>query len=165
MPSASVLEKKKQAVVSLKEKLEKSVAGVIVDYRGLTVEQDTALRSSLREAGVEYMVVKNSLLNFAAKDVGLEELEPALHGPTAIALHESDVVAPAKVLSNFAKNNEALEIKAGFIEGKVSELDEIKALANIPSKDTLLTMLACGLNANIANLARAINAIKEKKGS
>ena len=117
MPSAKVLENKKQAVINLTEELQAAAAGVIVDYRGLTVEEDTELRRKFREAGVKYTVVKNSLLGFAAKNVGLEGLEEVLHGPTAIAYHTEDMVAPAKVFSDFAKAHDVISLKSGFMEG------------------------------------------------
>ena len=128
MPSAKVLEEKKVAVSNLTEDLKNAVAGVLVDYRGITVEQDTELRRKFREAGVEYKIVKNSLLRFASKEVGLDELDSVLHGPTAIAFHREDMVAPAKILADYAKTNEVIEIKSGFMEGKVISLDEIKTI-------------------------------------
>ena len=117
MPSQKVLESKKAIVAQLTERFQNAQAGVLADYRGLTVEQDTALRVKLREAGVEYTVLKNNLTRFAANAAGLEELDPVLHGPTAVATSTDDVVAPAKVLVEFAKENEALEIKGGFVDG------------------------------------------------
>ena len=115
MPSEKVLESKKAVVAEITERLKNAQAGVLADYRGLTVAQDTELRKKLREAGVEYTIVKNTLTRFAANEVGLSELDPILHGPTALATSSDDVVAPAKVLVEFAKANEQLEIKAGFM--------------------------------------------------
>ncbi|MBE7041726.1 MAG: 50S ribosomal protein L10 [Ruminococcaceae bacterium] len=163
MPSEKILEQKKEAVNVLAEKMEKAVAGVMVDYRGLTVEQDTKLRNELRAAGVEYAVVKNTLTRFAANRIGYTEFDEVLNGPTALALSYDDVVAPARVLADFAEKNDALEIKAGFMEGKAMSIDEVVALSKIPSKDTLYAMLAGGLNATIAGLARAIDAVREQK--
>ena len=113
MPSAKILEQKKQIVVDLADKMQKAVAGVMVDYRGLTVEEDTKLRNELRKAGVEYSVVKNTLTRFAANQIGYTEFDEVLNGPTALAMSYTDVVAPAKVLVEFAKKNNNLEIKAG----------------------------------------------------
>ncbi|MBQ3114850.1 MAG: 50S ribosomal protein L10 [Clostridia bacterium] len=161
MPSAKVLEEKKVAVSNLTEDLKSAVAGVLVDYRGITVEQDTELRRKLREAGVEYKIVKNSLLRFASKEVGLDELDGVLHGPTAIAFHREDMVAPAKVLADYAKTNEVIEIKSGFMEGKVISLDEIKTLASTPSKDVLIAKIMGSLNAPVSALVRLLNTIVE----
>ena len=163
MPSEKILEQKKQVVDVLAEKMQKAVAGVMVDYRGLTVEQDTKLRNELRAAGVEYTVVKNTLTRFAANRIGYTEFDEVLNGPTALALSYDDVVAPARVLAEFAEKNDALEIKAGFMEGKAMSVNEVVALSKIPSKDTLYAMLAGGLNATIAGLARAIDAVREQK--
>lgn len=159
MPSAKVLEQKKEAVAALIEKLKTAQAGVLVDYRGLTVSEDTELRSKLREAGVEYKVVKNTLTRFAAKEVGFEELDEVLNGPTSLAISFEDPVAPAKVISDFAKQNENLTIKAGFLDGKVISLDEIKTLASTPSRDTLIAKIMGSLNAPVSNLVRTLQAL------
>ncbi len=162
MPSAKVLENKKAVVAALTERLKNAQAGVIADYRGLTVAQDTELRNKLREAGVEYTIVKNTLTRFAANEVGLEGLDPILHGPTALATSSNDVVAPAKVLVDFAKNNEQLEIKAGFVDGKVISVDEVKVYASIPSKEVLIAKMLGSLQAPIGNLVRTLDAIAKK---
>ena len=162
MPSAKVLENKKEIVAQLTERLEKAQAGVIADFRGLTVAQDTELRTKLREAGVEYTIVKNTLTRFAANAVGLGDLDPVLHGPTALATSADDVVAPAKVLVEFAKNNEQLEIKAGFVDGKVISVDEVKVYASIPNKETLIAKMLGSLQAPIGNLARTLDAIAKQ---
>lgn len=159
MPSAKVLEQKQQIVNDLTEKLQTAVAGVLVDHRGLTVEEDTALRRELRAAGVEYSVVKNTLTRFAANNAGFSELDPILNGPTALALSFSDVIAPAKVLCGFAKKNEKLEIKSGFMDGKVISIDEIKALADTPSKEVLIAKIMGSLNAPISKLTRTLQAL------
>lgn len=159
MPSAKVLEQKKEAVAGLIEKLKTAQAGVLVDYRGLTVSEDTELRAKLREAGVEYKVVKNTLTRFAAKEVGFDELDEVLNGPTSLALGFDDPVAPAKIISDFAKQNENLEIKAGFLDGKVISLDEVKQLANTPSRDTLIAKIMGSLNAPVSNLVRTLQAL------
>lgn len=159
MPSQKILEEKKQIVSSLAEQLKSAVSGVLVDYCGLSVEQDTELRNKLREAGVEYKVVKNTLTRFAAKEVGFDELDSVLNGPTSLAISMTDEVAPAKVLAEFAKKNEQLEIKAGFLDGKVISLDEVKALASTPNRETLLAKLLGSLNAPVSNLARTLQAL------
>ncbi|MBQ4630887.1 MAG: 50S ribosomal protein L10 [Clostridia bacterium] len=159
MPSANVLEQKKQIVAELIETLKSAQAGVLVDYRGITVEQDTALRTKLREAGVEYKVVKNTLTRFAANEVGLSELDEQLNGPTALAISTTDPVAPAKVLSDFAKDVETIEIKAGFLDGKVITLDEVKTLANTPSKEVLIAKIMGSMNAPISKLVRTLQAL------
>ena len=163
LPSEKVLESKKAIVEQLKERLQNAQAGVVADYRGLTVAQDTELRVKLREAGVNYTVVKNNLTRLAAKEVGLEDLDPILHGPTAIATSETDVIAPAKVLVEFAKTNEALEIKSGFIDGKVVSVDEIKVYASIPSKEVLISKMLGSLQSPISALARALQAIVDEE--
>lgn len=163
MASEKILQQKQQAVAELAEKFKTAAAGVFVDYCGLSVAEDTELRNKLREAGVEYSVVKNTLTKRAANDAGYADFDEILNGPTALALSFDDVVAPAKVLADFAKDHEVMTIKAGFMDGKAMSLDEINALAKIPSKDTLYAMLAGGLNATIAGLARALNAIAEKQ--
>ena len=163
MPSEKVLQQKQQMVADLSEKLKTAAAGVFVDYCGLTVEEDTQLRNKLREANIEYSVVKNTLTKRAANAAGYTEFDEILNGPTALALSFDDVVAPARVLAEFAKGKEVFEIKAGFMEGKAMSIEEVTALSQIPSKDTLYAMLAGGLNATIAGLARAIDAVREQK--
>ncbi len=160
MPSEKVLEAKKAQVAELIEALKGATTGVLVDYRGLTVEEDTKLRNDLRAAGVKYFVVKNTLLRLAANQTGLEDLDSILHGPTALAVSE-DAVAPAKVLADFAKTNETLEIKSGFMDGKVLSLDEIKTLAKTPSKEVLIAKLMGSLNSPISGLARLLSTIAE----
>ena len=159
MPSANVLEQKKEIVAGLVETLKSAQAGVLVDYRGLTVEEDTNLRRKLREAGVEYKVVKNTLTRFAAKEVGLDGLDEQLNGPTSLAISKDDPVAPAKVIADFAKENECLKIKAGFLDGNVISLDEVKTLANTPSRDTLIAKIMRSLKAPISNLVRTLQAL------
>lgn len=176
MPSTKVLEKKKQTVAELTEKLKTATAGVFVDYCGLSVAEDTQLRNEFRKAGVEYAVVKNTMTRFAANQVGFEALDPILNGPSALALSFSDVVAPAKIISEFAKKHEKLEIKAGFVEGKIIDIKEVKALAALPSKEVLIAQVLSGFNApisgfvnvlngNLRGLAVALNAIAEQKAA
>lgn len=159
MPSAQVLEKKKKVVVDLVESIKAAQAGVLVDYRGITVEQDTKLRKQLREAGVEYKVVKNTLTRFAANELGFQELDEQLNGPTALAISDTDPVAPAKIISDFAKEAETISIKAGFLDGKVISLDEIKQLASTPSRDVLIAKIMGSLNAPVSKLVRTLQAL------
>lgn len=157
------LENKKQIVAEITEKLKASKATILVDYRGLDVAAVTELRKQLREAGVEFKVYKNTLVRRATAETELTALDEHLVGPTAIAFSDEDVVAPAKVLSNFAKENEALEIKTGVIEGNVVSLDEIKELADLPSREGLLSMLLSVLQAPMRNFALAVKAVAEQK--
>ncbi len=163
MPSEKVLESKKAIVAQLTERFQNAQAGVLADYRGLTVEQDTALRVKLREAGVEYTVLKNNLTRFAANAAGLDGLDAALKGPTAIATSTDDVVAPAKILVEFAKANEALEIKGGFVNGQVISLDEVKTYASIPSKEELISKMMGSLQSPIGALVRTLQAIVDNE--
>lgn len=160
MPSEKVLEAKKAQVAELIEALKGATTGVLVDYRGLTVEEDTKLRNDLRAAGVKYFVVKNTLLRLAAKETGLDDLDSILHGPTALAISE-DAVAPVKVVAEFAKENEKFEIKSGFMDGKVLSMDEIVKLAKTPNKETLIAKMMGSLNSPISGLARLLSTIAE----
>ena len=165
MPSEKILESKKGIVADLEQKLKGAVAGVIVDYKGISVADDTKLRKELREAGVEYRVVKNTLLGFAAKNSGLEEMCSVLEGTTALAISESDVVAPAKILGKYAEGSKGkFSVKAGFMDGKVISVDEVMALSKLPGKEQLLSMLLSALTGNVRGLAVALNAIAEKNG-
>lgn len=159
----SVIEAKKQVVQEISEKLKGSVSTIVVDYRGLTVSEVTELRKQLREAGVDYKVYKNSMLRRAAAESGLTGLDEFLVGPTAIAFSNEDVIAPAKVLHNFAKAHNALEIKSGVIEGSLASVEQIQALAELPSRDGLLSMLLSVLQAPIRNFALATKAVAEQK--
>lgn len=161
--SSAILEQKKQLVEEITEKFKSSASTVIVDYRGLNVAQVTELRKQLREAGIEFKVYKNSLTRRAAEAAGLEGLNDVLVGPNAVAFSTEDVIAPAKILNNFAKENEALEIKAGVIEGNVATVEEVKALAELPSREGLLSMLLSVLQAPIRNFALAAKAVADQK--
>lgn len=161
MPSEKVLEQKKQVVSDIAGALKSAQAGVLVDYRGLTVEEDTQLRNNLRAANVKYFVAKNTLVRLAAQEIGLDGLDSVLSGPTAIAVSEEDPVAPAKILADFAKEHEVLEIKSGFMDGAVISLDEIKTLASTPSKDTLIAKMMGSLNSPVSSLVRLLNTIVE----
>jgi len=160
---SSAIEQKKQLVEEIAEKLKNSVSTIVVDYRGLNVAEVTELRKQLREAGIEFKVYKNSLTRRAAEAVDLNGLTEVLTGPNAIAFSNEDVVAPAKILNNFAKEHEALEMKAGVIEGKVSSVEEIKALAELPSREGLLSMLLSVLQAPIRNFALVTKAVADQK--
>lgn len=164
MPSEKVLEMKKQAVVELTEKLKGACAGVIVDYKGINVADDTKLRAELREAGVDYKVVKNTMLHLAAKEAGLSEIDSVLEGTTAIAVSTDDYVAAARILNKFAETHKNFTIKSGFIDNDVISLDMIKSLAKLPSREILLATVCNAFNAPIAALARAVQAIVDKSG-
>lgn len=174
MPSEKTLDTKKAKVEELSQKFKNAKSFVLADYRGLTVEQDTQLRKAMREAGIEYTVTKNSIARFAANENGYNQLEDYLKGPTAIAISMQDPVAPSKVLSKYAKDYQKLEIKAGVVEGKFIDIEGVKSIASLPSKEELvaktigtlaapLYAIVTVLNANIRGLAVALNAIVEKK--
>lgn len=160
---SSAIEKKKQLVAEIAEKFTASKSTIVVDYRGLNVAEVTELRKQLREAGVEFKVLKNSLTRRAAESVDLAALNESLTGPNAIAFSNEDVVAPAKILNEFAKKHDALEIKAGVIEGNIASVEEIKALADLPSREGLLSMLLSVLQAPMRNLALATKAVADQK--
>ena len=160
---SKVIEKKKQVVSEIATKLRESKSTILVDYRGLDVAEVTELRKQLREAGVEFKVYKNTMSRRAAEEAELSELNEALVGPTAIAFSNEDVVAPAKVLNNFAKDHEALEIKGGVIQGNVASIDQIKELADLPSHEGLLSMVLSVLQAPMRNFAYATKAVAEQK--
>ncbi|MFT4415709.1 50S ribosomal protein L10 [Fredinandcohnia humi] len=157
------VEQKKQIVSEIADKFRESKSTIIVDYRGLTVGEVTELRKQLREAGIEFKVYKNTLSRRAAELAELNGLNDALTGPNAIAFSNEDVVAPAKILNDFAKKHDALEIKAGVIEGNVASLEQVKALADLPSREGLLSMLLSVLQAPIRNLALATKAVADQK--
>ncbi len=178
MPNAKILGEKQAIVAALTEKLKNASSGVLVDYKGITVAEDTALRAELRKNGIEYSVVKNTLTLFAAKNVGFDSLSSVLNGTTALAISMDDPVAPARVISKFCEKMQGKKfiMKAGFVDGRVISVDEVKALASLPAKEVLqaqvlgtmiapITGLANVLNANIRGLAVALNAIAEKKSA
>jgi large subunit ribosomal protein L10 len=160
---SKAVEAKKQVVSEIAAKLRDSKSTIVVDYRGLTVAEVTELRKNLREAGVEFKVYKNTLTRRAAEEVEMAGLNEYLTGPNAIAFSNEDVVAPAKVLNDFAKKHEALEIKAGVIEGKLASVEEVKAIAELPSREGLLSMLLSVLQAPIRNFALAAKAVADQK--
>lgn len=165
MPSTVILEKKQAQVAALAERIKGSIAGVIVDYKGITVEDDTKLRKELREAGVEYTVVKNSLLKRAADEVGLEGIDPVLEGTTAIATSADDYVASARILQKYADAHDNFNVKSGYLDGEVIDLAKIQALAKLPSREVLLATVCSVFNAPIAAFARAVQAIVDKDGA
>ncbi len=158
MPSEKILESKKKIVEELTEVLKGSCTGVLVDYKGINVADDTKLRKELREAGVKYSVVKNTLLSFAADNAELSELKQHLEGTTALATSESDYIAAAKILAGYADKNKNFTIKAGFIDGKYVDKSEIEELAKLPSKEELIAKALGGLNAPISGLVYVLNA-------
>mgnify|MGYP006324481003 FL=1 len=157
------IETKKVRVEEITEKFKTAATVVVVDYRGLTVGQVTELRKQLREAGVEFKVYKNTMTRRAIEVAGLEGLNESLTGPNAIAFSTEDVVAPAKIINDFAKKNDKLEIKAGVIEGAIASADDIKALAELPSREGLLSMLLSVLQAPMRNFALVTKAVAEQK--
>lgn len=177
MPSEKILLQKQQIVAELVEKLKGSVAGVLVDYKGITVADDTKLRKELREAGVEYSVIKNRLLALAAKEAGLEGMIPTLENSTALAVSESDHVAAAKILNKYAEGSKGkFTVKCGFVEGNVIDAAGVAELAQLPSREVLVAKVLGGfnapisgfanvLNANLRGLVVALNAIAEKQSA
>ncbi|ANY74197.1 50S ribosomal protein L10 [Paenibacillus ihbetae] len=163
MANAKVIQAKQEAVEVIAAKMRESVTTVVADYRGLNVSQVTELRKQLREAGVEFQVLKNSLLRRATAAAELSELDEVLTGPTAVAFGTNDAVAPAKILNDFAKKNEALKLKGAVVEGRVVGESEIKALAELPSREGLLSMLLSVLQAPVRNFALAVKAVAEKE--
>jgi len=164
MPSNAVLEAKKAKVEKLTDIIKNSVAGVLVDYKGITVEEDTKLRKELREAGVNYFVEKNTLLLRAFQNCGIEGFEEALNGTTAIAVSNDDQTAPARILGKFAENagDEKFNLKAGYVEGQIYDQAGVLALSKIPSKDTLLAQLVGSLQGPMQKLAAALKAVADK---
>lgn len=164
MPSQKILEEKKAVVAALTERLQNSVTGVVVSYKGITVADDTKLRKDLREAGVQYTVVKNTLLSRAADEAGLSDLNAVLEGTTAIATSAEDYVAAARILSKYADSNKDFTIKSGYLDGEVISLDKINSLAKLPSREVLLATVLNAFNAPIASFARAVQAIADNGG-
>ena len=162
MPSEKILEAKKKIVADLVADYKEAQSFVFVDARGLTVEQDTALRTEMRKNGVNYKVVKNTTLNLVFKELGIEGLDEMFKGPTAVAYSTEDMMAPAKVSKKFADDFEKLSIKGGIIEGKVATVAEVEALAAVPSKDVLLSQIVYALLFPITKLAMLTKATAEK---
>ena len=166
MPNAKVLSEKQAVVADLTNKLQNAAAGVLVDYKGITVAEDTALRAELRKNNVEYAVVKNTLLQFAVNNCGMNELDSLLNGATALAICHDDPVAPARVVNDFAKKiDDRFEIKGGFMDGKAMPLNEVLALANIPPLPVLQAQVLGTMLAPISGLACVLKQIAEKQGA
>lgn len=164
MPSSKILAEKQQAVADLVEKLKVAQAGVLVNYSGITVEDDTKLRAALRNAGVEYKVMKNTLTGRACDMVGFGEMKQYLEGMTALAISVNDPVAPAKIMKEYADKVESFEIKAGFIDGGVIDAAKVNELASIPSKEVLIAKMLGSLQSPISGLAVALQAVIDKSG-
>lgn len=164
MPSAKILEVKKALVADLNEKIAGSLAGVVVAYNGISVADDTKLRKELREAGVHYVVEKNSMLRFAFKNMGIDAFDEVLHGTTAVALSKDDQTAPARVLGKFAEDHEDFfNLKAGYVEGVAYDAAGVEKLSKIPSKETLLAQLVGSLQGPIQKLAATLQAVVDSK--
>ena len=164
MPSEKVLLEKQQLVAELKEKLEKAVSGVMVDYKGIDVANDTKLRKELREAGVDYSVYKNSVIRFAIEGTPFADLAKHLEGTTAFAISSEDAVAPARIIAKYAKDvKEGFNVKAGFVEGKLLDVVGVNELADIPSKEVLIARVLGGFNGVIRNFAVVLDQIREQK--
>lgn len=157
------IEQKGKVVAEIKEKLQQSSGVVLADYRGLTVSEVTKLRVELRQAGVEYQVLKNTMVQRAANEIGIQGLEVYLEGPTAVAFC-TDPVTPAKILSDFAKTNKSFKVKAGILEGRVIGPEEVKALADLPSRPVLLAMVLRGMQAPLSGMANVLQGPIRKFG-
>lgn len=155
------VEMKQPVIAEISELIQGAKAAVIVDYRGISVEQDTQLRKQLREAGVVYKVYKNTMINFAVKGTEFEELSKHLEGPTAIAVSKDDATAPARILFNFSKTAENLQLKAGVVDGTYYDEAGIKVIATIPSREELLSKFLGSIQSPITNFARVIKQIAE----
>ena len=159
------IELKKPVIEEISAAVKDAQSVVLVDYRGLTVAQDTELRKQLREAGITYKVYKNTMMNFAFKGTDFESLAPFLEGPSAAAISTTDATAPARVLAKFAKKATQLEIKAGVVEGTLYDAQGMQAIAQIPSREELLSKLLGSIQSPITNFARCMNQLAEKGGA
>ena len=159
------VELKQPIVAEISENIKGAQSVVLVDYRGLTVEQDTRLRKELREAGVVYKVYKNTMMNFAFKGTEFEALSEYLEGPSAVAISTTDATAPARIICKFAKEAKALEVKGGVVEGTAYDAKGITAIAEIPSREELLSRLLGSMQSPVANFARVMNQLAEKGGA
>lgn len=166
MPSEKVLEVKKQQVAALKERIQNSCAGVIVNYEGISVADDTKLRKELREAGVEYTVIKNTLIRLALDGTGLEGMgmDSVLEGTSAIATSKEDYVAAARILGKYEEQIKTFKMKSGFIDKDVIGEEKLSELSKLPSREVLLATVLSAFNAPIAAFARAVQAIVDKSG-
>ena len=157
------LEIKKGVVADIKEKFEKAQSAILVDYRGLNVAEVTELRNQLRKAGVEYAVLKNTMINLAVKDMNLDDMKPHLEGPTAVAFGYEDAVAPAKILSEFAKKNKNVTIKCGVCDGAYIDEKGVQALANTPSREVLIAKIMGSMMSSVSKFVYALEAIRKKQ--
>jgi len=164
MPSEKILEQKKALVEDLAEKLGRCVSGVLVKYEGINVEQDTAMRAALRKAGVEYKVIKNTLIGKACEKNGFDALKSELDGMNAIAISFDDAIAPAKILKEYAEKVETFEIRGGILEGAVVDAKTVNELAEIPPKETLIAKFLGSIQSPLYNLAYALQAVVDKNG-
>ena len=165
MPNAKVLSEKQAIVAELTEKLQGAAGGVLVDYKGITVAEDTALRAEMRKNGVDYAVVKNTLTRFAANKAGYTEFDELLNGTTSMASTTDDPIAPARVVCEFAKKNKnVVKIKGGMVEGKVLSVEELMSFGELPSKNALVAQVLGTFLAPISSLAVVLNQILEQKG-
>ena len=164
MPSNSILAQKQQIVADLAEQIKNSAAGVIVNYQGITVDADTAMRKALRNAGVKYVVMKNTLTGRACDEVGYGELKQYLTGMTAIAICGEDPIAPAKITRAYAEKIESFTVKAGFLDGAVIDAATVEALATIPSREVLIARILGSLTGPIRSLAYALQGVVDKNG-
>ena len=162
MPNAKVLEAKKATVAALSEQIKGASAGVFVDYKGITVADDTALRKELRENGVEYFVVKNTILSRAIEGTSVEGMKSVLEGTTALALSKEDYTAAARILCKFAEGHDNFKVKSGFLDGEVVDIATIESLAKLPTKEVLLATVCSAFQAPIAAFARVLQAIVDK---
>ena len=161
--SEAAIAKKAEAVKVANGLLTDAESAIVVDYRGLTVDEVTDLRKQLRDAGVKMVVIKNKILERAIEGTGYDDLKSTFVGPTAVAFSNEDPIAPAKIMKKFAEDHDALEIKGGFIEKDVKTLDEINEFAELPSRDDLLSMLASALQDPMRKIARAVKAVADKE--
>ena len=157
------LEVKKGVVADIKQKFEKAQSAVLVDYRGLNVAEDTELRNQLRKAGVEYAVLKNTMINLAVKDMGVDEMKAHLEGPTAVAFGMEDAVAPAKVLSEFIKKSKKMTIKCGVCDGAYIDEAGVQALANTPSREVLIARIMGSMMSSVSKFVYCVEAIRKKQ--
>jgi len=157
MPSKAILEQKQQIVSDLTDKIKNSISGVVVNYQGITVEDDTKMRKALREAGVSYQVIKNSLTGRACDNCGYGDIKQYLSGMTAIAVSENDAVAPAKILKEYADKIESFKLLAGYVDGKVLDTAGVEKLATIPNKETLITQFLVCVRSPLVNLVYVLD--------
>ena len=163
MSNVKILESKKNIVAGIKEKFEKAQTVVLVDYRGLTVAEDTELRTQLRKAGVEYCVLKNTMINLATKEMGFDQLASHLEGPTAVAFGYEDMIAPAKILSEFSKKAKKMTIKCGICDGAYLDEAGVQALANLPSKEVLIAKIMGSMMSSVSKFVYCVEALRKKQ--